>query len=310
MTLKTRFLIPMALMVLHDAVVARTERGLWNGGRLFGFDLDPDRKGYLLPNEAEVAGVAFLYEAYLEAGSIKETVARFNRVGYRGKSFTSRRGREHSGGEFAFSTVQQMLKNVADIGKREAPGPDGPVLVDAVWSGILDPDLFERVQALMATNARTGHSAVTRISHTYVLSGGLTSCGRCGGPMQGRSGTGRQAKQYFYYVCQSRCGMRVSAARLEGAVLDRLRALAAETNRRLARDLPKLRKQREALVKQLSRVAADADRVLTEWSAVPGGRGFVEDRLEALSTRRDDLNSGIADVDRQIPRSRPRRRPQ
>ncbi|MSQ29862.1 MAG: hypothetical protein EXR68_05170, partial [Dehalococcoidia bacterium] len=79
-----------------------------------------------------------------------------------------------------------------------------------------------------------------------------------------------------------------------------METLAAETNRRLARDLPKLRKQREALVKQLSRVAADADRVLTEWSAVPGGRGFVEDQLEALSTRRADLNSGITDLDRQI----------
>lgn len=81
-----------------------------------------------------------------------------------------------------------MLKNVAYIGKREAPGPDGPVLVDAVWSGILDLDLFERVQALMATNARTGHSAVKRSSHTYILSDGLTRCGRCGGTMQGRSG--------------------------------------------------------------------------------------------------------------------------
>ena len=25
---------------------ARAERGLWNGGRLFGYDLNPDRKGF------------------------------------------------------------------------------------------------------------------------------------------------------------------------------------------------------------------------------------------------------------------------
>ena len=77
-------------------------------------------------------------------------------------------------------------------------------------------------------------------------------------------------------------------------------ALAADTNRRLVRDLPKLRKQREALAKQLPRVAAEADKVLTEWSAVPTGRAFVEDRLSALSARRDDLHRGFASVERQI----------
>ena len=66
------------------------------------------------------------------------------------------------------------------------------------------------------------------------------------------------------------------------------------------RDLPKLRKQREALVKQLPRVAAEADRVLTEWSAVPTGREFVEDRLSALSARRDDLHREIASLEHQI----------
>ncbi len=294
----------------HDAVVARTERGLWNGGRLFGFDLDPDRKGYLLPNNAEVIGVNFAFETYLDVGSVAATVERMNRAGYRAKSFTSRRGKTHTGGEFAFSTVHQMLKNVAYIGKRAIPGPDGPLLVDAVWSGIVDPDLFERVQALMAGNARSGHNAVSHISHTYVLSGGLTICGRCGGAIEGRSGVSHLGKKYCYYVCRSGCGMRVPADHLEGAVLGRLRALAADpatvetltaqTNRRLARDLPKLRKQREALTKQLSKVAADADRVLTEWSAVPTVRAFVEDRLGALSARRDDLHNGIADLERQI----------
>ena len=294
----------------RDAVIARTERGLWNGGRLFGFDLDPDRKGYLLPNEAEVQGVTFLYETYLECGSIKETVDRFNRAGYRGKSFTSRRGKEHAGREFTFSTVQQMLKNVAYIGKREAQGPDGPILVDAVWPAILDQDLFDRVQALKAANGRSGHNAVKRTKHVYVLSGGLTTCGKCGGTLHGRSGTGRQGKEYFYYSCQNRCGMRVSAARLEGAVLDRLRllandpetvdALAAQTNRRLSRDLPKLRKERASMVKQQSQVTAVADKVLTEWSEVAAGRSFVEERLEQLAQQRDGLREGIADLDRQI----------
>ncbi|MGE0227527.1 MAG: recombinase family protein, partial [Dehalococcoidia bacterium] len=293
----------------RDAVVARTERGLWNGGRLFGFDLDPERKGYLLPNEAEVVGVNFAFETYLEVGSIAEALSRLNRAGYRTKSFTSRRGKVHPGGEFTFSTLQQMLRNVAYIGKREVAGPDGPMLVDAVWPGVLDPALFARVQSLMSTNARTGHSAVRTVAHTYVLSGGLTHCA-CGGVIEGRSGVGRLGKKYCYYVCRAGCGMRVPADRLEAAVLDRLRLLASdpamvealvtETNRRRQRELPKLRKQRETLVKQLARVAADADRVLEGWSSLETARTFVEERLSGLSARRDDLRNGIADLDQQI----------
>ena len=93
-------------------------------------------------------------------------------------------------------------------------------------------------------------------------------------------------------------------------MLDRLRLLAndpatvevltAETNRRLSRELPKLRRQRESLVKQLSKVGSEAVRMLREWSAVPTGRAFVEDLLQELSGRRDDLHQGIADLDRQI----------
>ena len=294
----------------RDAVVARAERGLWNGGRLFGFDLDPDRKGYLLPNETEGAGVTFACETYLEVGSIKETARHLNRAGYRTKSYTSRRGKTHEGRQFTFSTVQQMLKNVSYIGKREVQGPDGPYLVDAVWPAVVEPDLFARVQALMAANARTHHSAVRPVRHTYALNGGLVRCGRCGGTLEGRSGTGRGGVRYFYYVCRSGCGMRVSADQIEGAVLDRLRALAAdpatvetltaETNRRLTRDLPKVKKQRAALVKQLTNVAAEADRLLSKWGDVSTGREFVEERLGELSARRDDLRSGLAELDRRI----------
>ena len=41
--------------------------------------------------------------------------------------------------------------------------------------------------------------------------------------MEGRSGTGRLGKTYFYYVCRNKeCGLRAGAEELEDAVLDRL----------------------------------------------------------------------------------------
>jgi site-specific DNA recombinase len=70
----------------REAAAARSARGLWNGGRLLGYDLDPKRKGHLVPSASEVAVVNFAFDSYLECGSIKGTVQRLNEEGYRTKA--------------------------------------------------------------------------------------------------------------------------------------------------------------------------------------------------------------------------------
>src|SRR3990172_6096324 len=68
-------------------------------------------------------------------------------------------------------------------------------------------------------------------------------------PMQARSGTGHLGTRYYYYVCRKPdCGLRVVAEEVEGAILGRVRELAAsdgllerlvdETNRRVSRQKP------------------------------------------------------------------------
>jgi site-specific DNA recombinase len=103
----------------RDTTAARSERGLWNGGQLLGYDLDTDHKGNLIPNPEEVTLVNFAFDYYLEHGSIKDTVEGLNRRGYRTKAYASRRGKFHPGVEFGTSSVQYMLKNPAYIGKKE-----------------------------------------------------------------------------------------------------------------------------------------------------------------------------------------------
>ncbi len=116
----------------------------------------------------------------------------------------------------------------------------------AVWPAIVDEGKFERVQRLMETNSRMDHNGSRPVRHAFVLSNNLLHRGRCGSPMEGRSGTGHLGVKYFYYVCrQPDCGLRVSAEEIEGAVLGRIQELAGdhdvldrlvdETNRRLAR---------------------------------------------------------------------------
>ena len=89
-----------------EAAAARAERGLWNGGRLLGYDTDPNHKSILIPNVEEVVVFNFAFDKYLECGSVVETTSSMNRRGYRTKSYCSRREVQHPGEEFNASTVQ------------------------------------------------------------------------------------------------------------------------------------------------------------------------------------------------------------
>jgi site-specific DNA recombinase len=299
----------------RDATAARADRGLWNGGRLLGYDLDPDRKGYPIPNVDEVALVNFAFDTYLVTGSIKTTMDTMNVRGYRTKSYTSRRGVHHAGTAFTTSSVQYLLKNPAYIGRKEinksakVRGKREYKLVDAVWPGIVDVAKFEETQRLMASNGRSNHNGATPVRHAYVLSG-ILHCGRCSGPMEGRSGTGRLGVKYFYYACRNgECSLKVTALEVEDAVLDRLGVLAreegmlpaivAETNRLRSKELPSLQGRLRSLQKKLTSVRTSADKVLAEWSAMDAheGRAFLNEKLGELAQQREQLEQAVVETE-------------
>jgi site-specific DNA recombinase len=288
----------------RDAFKARSDRGLWNGGRLLGYDLPADRKGYLVPNQDEAAIVNFAFDAYLNSGSIAETAAAMNEHGYRTKSYSSRRGVEHVGHEFSFTTVQHVLKNPAYIGKKVVG--DERHLIGAVWPGIVEQDKFDAVQALLAGNCRANRSEAKTVRHAHVLSRGLLFCGRCRSRMAGRSGTGRGATTYFYYACINKeCGLRVVASEIEGAVLDRIAELAvspeivsmicADANRRRMSRLPALQKQLRASQRSLANIRAQAARLLgrDDPANAAATRSFVDEQLSELAQQRDDVERSI-----------------
>ncbi len=303
----------------RDAVAARSERGLWNGGRLLGYDTDPNKKSTLIPNPAEAAIVNFAFDKYLECGSITETSDAMNGSGYRTKSYSSRRDVYHPGERFYVSTIQYLLKNPAYAGKKEInkqslhkkiTGVKEYRLVDAVWPAIVSIEKFENVQHLMAENGQTNRNAAEPVRHVYVLSQGILRCGRCGTVMDGRSGTGRLGIKYFYYGCPNKeCGIRISADEIEAAVLNRIKYLASdgailekltqETNMRLLKQKPELEKQKQGLQKTLEEVIGQANNLLEHWSAMDAqaGGGFVKEKLNNLAKRRTELETGITEVD-------------
>ena len=301
----------------RDATAARAERGLWNGGRILGYDPDPKNRSSLIPNPDEATIVDCAFDTYLARGSIAETVKALNGSGYRTKAYFSRRGKHHPGKPFTITSVQYLLKNPAYIGRKEigkrrkASGDgDGYRLVDAVWAPIVDDEKFEQVQRLMAANGRTNHNGSRPVRHTYTLNGALLYCGRCHSAMEGRSGTGRLGTTYFYYVCRNAdCRLRVAAEEIEEAVVQRigqlasedglLECLAEETNQKMARQKPSLASRRRSLQKGLDEVKAEADKLMGDWSGLEeeGGRAFLMDKLGAMAQRRTDLEHGIAEME-------------
>ena len=309
----------------RDASAARAERGLWNGGQVLGYDLDPARKGHLVANEEEKSVVRFAFETYLRCGSILETAKSLNGHGYRTKKYTSRRDRFHPAKEFSYSSVQHLLSNHGYIGKKEIgkrrrsidqgklPESQRYRIVDAVWEPIVDEELFSRVQELLRRNRASRHNAVKPVRHNYILNGGLLWCGRCDGEMEGLSGTGRRGIRYYYYVCKNRdCRFRVPAGEIEGVVLARIKELAGDesivseilrvTNERVRRQLPQLKQRRAMLLKELYGIRDFADSIMNEWARLTTDEGtaFLKDKLEELGRRRKQLETGIETATEEI----------
>ena len=254
------------------------------------------------------------FRLYLQTGSLKDTASALNERGYRSKSYTSRRGQVHPGKPFSLTAVQGLLKNrafvaIKEIGKRNKRGVE---VVPAVWPAIVPQETFDEVQRLMAANGQRRHNSAEGLKHVHVLVG-LLHCGLCGTALQGRSGTGRLARRYYYYTCPNQgCGLRVVADEIEGAVLDHIGELAQtegllerlveETNTRLLKQKPALLRQQKALQRNLAEVNAQAGSLLTEWSTVTAdhGKSFVTEKLTELAERRAALERGVAELDQQL----------
>jgi site-specific DNA recombinase len=169
----------------REASLARAERGLWNGGYLLGYDLDPDKRLYLIPNSDEGVAVNFAFDKCLELGSAVRAMKALNSRGFRTKEYTSRRGRLHPARKFSYSSTIQMLTNLAYIGKKEInkknkskdqeklPESQRYRIVDAKWEPIVDEEKFYGVQELLKRNRESKHNSVKPIRHNYILNSGL-----------------------------------------------------------------------------------------------------------------------------------------
>ncbi len=201
----------------------RAEQGLWNGGQVLGYDIDPENKGILKINPAEARIVREIFETYLKLRSFRRTARAINEEGHRSKAYRSRRGHVHGNRKFTKSGLTHTLTNPVYIGKVTHHGK----VYSAKHQPIIDDALWKTVNEHIAANRVVRAKPREQKSHCFLLEG-LVRCGQCGAFMTPSYSSGR-SQVYFYYACTGtnngadECKMRrVRADALENLITERL----------------------------------------------------------------------------------------
>jgi len=286
----------------RDKMSAARRKGRWVGGiPMLGYDLS-DRGARLVVNEDEAARVRAIFDLYLEHGSLIPVVQELNRRNWRMKEWTTRKGTLSGGKPFIKNRLYNLLTNIVYIGKIEHGGQ----IYDGEHEGILDPEVWQRVQDRLRFNGRTGGRHV-RNKYGAVLKG-ILRCGSCEAGMAHTYTQKAPNKLYRYYVCVNahqrgydQCQTRsVSAPQIEQAVVDQIRGIAAnpyvvdEVVRQLAEQQSA---QREALEREKRVMERELSRLAEEIPGLIRTAGkHVTDRMADLQERINVLEGQLRSV--------------
>ena len=198
----------------RDKMMARVEKGLWNGGiRILGYKSE---RGKLLLVSKEVTVVREIFEKFALTGSIKETMDYLKEKEIKNPKTDS---------FFPISTVFNILRNPTYIGKTR--------WAKKVFQGshppIISNELFEHVQSL------TKEKIIKRPLHKEYLLKGLLKCQECGSNMT-PAFTNKKIKRYYYYKCYSVIRNGCSACTLKQINSEKLENFLIENLSRLAQD--------------------------------------------------------------------------
>jgi hypothetical protein len=232
---------------IRDKFAASRARGMWMGGKVpLGYDVR-DRK--LVVNEDEALRVRRVFEIFVETGSGLEAVRHL-----RAESATSKSGRPLDKGD-----VYKILNLRTYVGEAAHKGQIYPGEHQAVVSR----ELWDRAHAILQISPRL-RANQNRAQAPALLKGLIFGVdGRALSPTHSR----KNGRLYRYYVTQrvlkgdaagdASIVRRVSAAEIEAAVVDQVRALLRQpeivvgTWRAARKDAPDLTEgeTREALVR-------------------------------------------------------------
>ena len=133
---------------IRDKIAASKRKGLWMGGYVpLGYDADGRT---LRINVEEARTVRTLYDLYHEHGTIRAVKEAAEALGLRSKRRTVTDGRMRGGIPFDRGHIHHILTNPLYVGRIRHKGKD----YDGQHPAIIDPDLWDAVQAQLTEEAR------------------------------------------------------------------------------------------------------------------------------------------------------------
>ena len=206
---------------IRDKIAASKRKGMWMGGNPpLGYDVK-DRK--LIVNARDAETVRDIFRLYRAIRSVRELRSRLQAEGVTSKRRVRRDGRVTGGGPLNRGALYHLLQNRiyrGEIVHKEKAYP-------GAHAAIVDQDLWEKVQAILAANTNGERRGGTRQPSLLTglvvdeLGKGLTP-----------SHAVKKGRRYHYYVSRhliteghtaERRGWRIPAADLENLVVARLR---------------------------------------------------------------------------------------
>ena len=178
---------------IRDKIRASKQKGMWMGGMVpLGYDAE---ERVLRINPAEAKLVRYLYERYLELGTVTELYRAAKSEGLRTKKRVRADGTATGNKLFSRGHLHRLLSNPIYRGEIVHKEKRYPGQHDA----IIDEKTWDRVQRLLEAN-RAGTRYRKAAQHTSLLTGLLYDAT---GDRYIPSHTSRKHKRYRYYFQQS-----------------------------------------------------------------------------------------------------------
>ncbi|NOQ73080.1 MAG: hypothetical protein GQ574_13820, partial [Crocinitomix sp.] len=198
---------------IRDGIRQALKQGRWIRRAIIGYKNERDQfnKPIMVIDPDKAKHIQFAFEAF--ANGMTQVDIRMEL--------------EAKGIKMAKSNFSVLLRRVAYIGKTIVPAyKDEPeVMVDALHEGIIDEDIFYKVQNRLADvqhKSRRVTKTITRRDEIPLR--GHLACSKCGETLTGSGSRGKLGKRYFYYHCNFCKKERYSAPLLN----DQFEALLAE----------------------------------------------------------------------------------
>lgn len=249
---------------IRDKIAASKKKGMWMGGNPpTGYDVT-DKK--LVVNQPEAATIRLIFQRYLELGCVRKLQADLARRGIRSKGWISTRGNAKGGKPFARGNLYLLLRNRTYIGEIAHRGQ----VHAGAQEAILDREMWDQVQAQLDSN-RVRHGRNEGAQRRSLLNARIFDVTNA--PLS-PSHANKGGKRYLYYVSTgtngdagSRPALRLPAAEIEQAVLDRLDRLLSDPillTEKLGvghEHLDRIATRAEAIRRRLQHPSADRDDV-------------------------------------------------